>query len=150
MDETPIDVPTASPAITRTLTLDAPISDVWDELTDAEALADWLGLVVDGSVAAGATGTHREDGIERDVRFLDVDVARGVSWRWGDDGDAATVSITLATDGDTTTVTVTETWGAAASCSVTEARADGSFDAWDRRLLGLELRTVSHRAFATV
>jgi uncharacterized protein YndB with AHSA1/START domain len=150
MDETPIDVPTATPAITRTLTLDAPATAVWDELTDAEALADWLGLVVDGSVTAGATGTHREAGIEREVHFLDVDVARGLSWRWGEDDDATTVSITLDTDGDTTTVTVTETRSAAASCSVAEARADGSFDAWDRRLLGLELRTVSRRAFATV
>lgn len=154
MDETPIDTPASPWAVTRTITLDAPAALVWDELTDRDALADWLGLVVDSSVAAGATGTHREDGIERDVRFLDVDREHGLAWHWGDDADGATVTVTLVEDGDTTSVTVTETRGAAATCSVADAHvdlgADAPFGAWDRRLLGLELRLAGTPAFAAV
>ncbi len=109
--------------ITRQVVLDADCESVWELLVDEQARADWLD----------------------DDRALDVvqtEYARAITWRWDapdDRGVTSTVTITLEqTDDDRTVLTVTERGAAAADCSVAEASID--VGAWDRRLLGLELR----------
>jgi uncharacterized protein YndB with AHSA1/START domain len=110
--------------ITRQVLLEADVDEVWLALTDEDARQEWLD----------------------DPRPLEVVRARTgeeLTWRW-DDPDRGTSSVVTlhleATDDGDTLLTVTETLAAAPACSLDAATVD--VDAWDRRLLGLELRCV--------
>lgn len=105
--------------LVREITVDADADEVRRLLTDAEELAAWVG---------------------DEVRLADVRVGRtGVAWTWSPDGVESTVEVTIAESDAGTTVRVVErrATGARASCSIG--------DAWDDRLLGLELRCLGLR-----
>ncbi len=104
--------------VIREITLDTAADEVWRLLSDPEELAAWVGDEVrDAAVRTG-------EGV--------------VSWTWAPDGVASTVELTLAEDGGRTTVRVVERRPVATS----GARACSIGDAWDDRLLGLELRCL--------
>ena len=102
--------------VTREITVDADLDEVWRFLTDPDELAGWVG---------------------DDVRTADVRFGTGrVSWTWAPDGVESAVELTVVEDDGRTTVRVTErrAGGASARCSIG--------DAWDERLFGLEVRCL--------
>jgi uncharacterized protein YndB with AHSA1/START domain len=113
--------------ITRQVLLDASADEVWAELVDEDARADWLGE-------------------RRAIEILSAEPGRSLRWRWSDPaadrrGEGSTVTIELEeTDDGRTQLTVTERAGASA-CTLGPATVD--VEAWDRRLLGLELRCLA-------
>ena len=111
--------------ITREVVLDADRDEVWQALIDRDQRADWL-----------------ED--DRPLQILHADTGRRLTWRWTAPdvhGVESTVELELeATDDGRTRLTVVERPTAAAACSVDSAVID--VEAWDRRLLGLELRCL--------
>lgn len=101
----------------REITVDADADEVRRLLTDVDELAAWVG---------------------DEVRLADVRVG-GVEWTWSPDGVESTVEVTIAESDAGTTVRVVErrASGTRASCSIG--------DAWDDRLLRLELRCLGLR-----
>lgn len=125
------------PIVTREVTVDAPLEDVWEAVTDEATRADWLA----------------EDGADRPLQVEETVERERITWRWGpdEDGPASTVTITLRPhdDGTTGVHVVERLLAPAARASVRSAgslRASASAvlagAAWDRRLLGLELCLV--------
>jgi uncharacterized protein YndB with AHSA1/START domain len=105
--------------VTREITLDTAADEVWRLLSDPEELAAWVGDEVrTAAVRVGDTG---------------------LSWTWAPGGVESTVELTLVEEGERTTVRVTERRATAG------ARACSIGDAWDDRLLGLELRALCLR-----
>jgi uncharacterized protein YndB with AHSA1/START domain len=105
--------------ITREITLDTEAADLWRLLADPEELAGWVG---------------------DEVRSASVHVGEsGLTWTWAPDGVASTVELTVVDHGDRTTLRVTERKAGATAA----ARACSIGDAWDDRLLGLELRCLT-------
>ena len=101
--------------VTREITVDADADEVWRLLSDPDELAGWVGDEV--RTAAVHVGTDT------------------LTWTWAPDGVASTVELTLVEEGERTTVRVTERRAGARACSIG--------DAWDDRLLGLELRCLT-------
>ena len=114
--------------IRRQVVLDADVDEVWQALVDEEIRSEWL-----------------DD--ERSVDVLTADAGRALTWRWAAPdrhGVESTVSIELdTTDDGRTQLTITER-AASAECSLGAATVD--VEAWDRRLLGLELRCLVRAA----
>ena len=103
--------------VTREITVDADLDEVWRFLADPDELAGWVG---------------------DDVRTADVRVgSTGVSWTWAPDGVESAVELTVVEDEGMTRVRVTERRAGGAS-----ARACSIGDAWDERLFGLEVRCL--------
>ena len=115
--------------ITREVVLDADRDEVWNALIDRDQRADWL-----------------ED--DRPLQILHADAGHRLTWRWtapDAHGIESTVELELeATEDGRTRLTVVERPTAAASCSIESAVID--VQAWDRRLLGLELRCLVRAA----
>ena len=115
--------------ITREVVLDADLDSVWQALIDDEVRADWLGD-------------------DRPLEILRVDHGRALSWQWtapDAHGVESTVELELdTTDDGRTLLTVVEQPTASARCTIDSAVID--VDAWDQRLLGLELRCVLRAA----
>lgn len=104
--------------ISREVTLDATADEVWALLTDPDELAAWVG---------------------EEVRAADVAIGTaGLAWTWSPDGVSSSVELTVVETDDGTTVRVTERRTGA----IAGARACSVGDAWDDRLLGLELRCL--------
>lgn len=100
--------------VTREITVDAGADDVWPLLSDPDELAAWVG---------------------EEVRTADIRVGDGsLTWTWSPDGVESTVELTVVEEADRTTVRVVERRASARACSIG--------DAWDDRLLGLELRCL--------
>jgi uncharacterized protein YndB with AHSA1/START domain len=114
--------------ITRQVVLEADVEEVWLALVDAEVRSEWL-----------------ED--ERPLDVIRADVGRSLTWRWAEPdrrGVESTVTVEIeSTDDGRTNLTVTERAGSA-DCSLAAASID--VEAWDRRLLGLELRCLTGAA----
>lgn len=112
--------------VTREVLLDADPDEVWHALVDEAARSEWL-----------------DD--DRPIEVLHARPGQMVTWRWAAPDDAGVESIVelelTEVDDGRTRLTVTERTTAAASCSIADAAVD--VDAWDRRLLGLELRCAS-------
>jgi uncharacterized protein YndB with AHSA1/START domain len=115
--------------VMRQVVLDADLDEVWNALIDSDERADWL-----------------DD--DRPLQILHADAGRRLTWRWtapDAHGVESTVELELeATDDGRTRLTVVERPTAAASCSIESAVID--VEAWDRRLLGLELRCLVRAA----
>ena len=100
--------------VTREITVDADLDEVWRYLSDPDELAGWVG---------------------DEVRTADVRVGEaGITWTWSPDGVESTVELTLVETEAGTTVQVTEKRASARACSIG--------DAWDDRLFGLEVRCL--------
>lgn len=105
--------------VTREITLDADIDEVRRLVADPDELAGWVGDELrDASVEFGVDGAR---------------------WTWAPDGVPSSVEVTFVGDGERTTVRVVERRPGPATSS---ARACTIGDAWDDRLLGLELRCL--------
>jgi uncharacterized protein YndB with AHSA1/START domain len=119
--------------ITREVVLDADLDEVWNALIDRDQRADWL-----------------DD--DRPLQILHVDTGRSLTWRWSapdPHGVESTVDLELeATEDGRTRLTVVERATAATRCTLDQAVID--VDAWDRRLLGLELRCMVRAAAPTI
>ena len=99
--------------VEREVLLDAPPSEVWEALTDAEQLEGWFANDVDFDLDRG--GVFRwDDGEVRHAVVEEVDVERRLAIRWWDpEGtDASEVTFTLVAVPTGTRLLVTET----ASC----------------------------------
>ncbi|MGH9138275.1 MAG: hypothetical protein ACRD0G_14715, partial [Acidimicrobiales bacterium] len=98
--------------ITREVELDATVAEVWDLLSDVDALASWVGDDV------------------RAARLTEVEDGHRVAWRWAPDGRESSVELTVESAGDRTRLRVVERGAGAGS----GARACALGDAWDDRL----------------
>ncbi len=111
--------------ITREVVLDADLDEVWNALIDRDQRADWL-----------------DD--DRPLQILHADTGRSLTWRWTRPiptaSRARSTSQLEATEDGRTRLTVVERATAAAHCTLDQAVID--VEAWDRRLLGLELRCM--------
>ena len=99
--------------VEREVLLDAPPSEVWEALTDAERLEGWFANDVDFDLDRG--GVFRwDDGEVRHAVVEEVDVERRLAIRWWDpEGtDESEVTFTLVAVPTGTRLLVTET----ASC----------------------------------
>jgi uncharacterized protein YndB with AHSA1/START domain len=92
--------PSATPDTTvdRTAEIDADVDEVWEALTDPDALGEWLGSEVELELSPGEVGRVVDpDGTVRQVLVTDVEDHRRVAWHWWeDDGPLTSVEITLS------------------------------------------------------
>ena len=97
--------------VRREIVVDAPPDEVWEALTEAEELEEWLADEVELDVRPGGAGRFRwHDGSERHAVVEDVEIERLLEfWWWSDDDDASLVSVRLDEVAEGTRVTVTET-----------------------------------------
>ena len=98
--------------VRREIVLSAPLSEVWEALTDARHLAGWFANEVDLDARPGGEGVFRwADG---SVRRATVDVVEReacFAFRWREDGadePPTSVVITVAEEREGTRVTVVE------------------------------------------
>jgi uncharacterized protein YndB with AHSA1/START domain len=69
--------------VERSVTLQSPIDEVWDALTDPHQLSSWFGALVDLDVRPGGTGRFvSDDGEVRDAVVVAVDAPRHVTFQW--------------------------------------------------------------------
>lgn len=91
-----------------------PPDAVWAQLTDAEAIADWL-MQTDGfEPAVGARFRLKTEHLSPDgwvvAEILELDPPRRMVWSWaGSDGLASTVTFELTPDGAGTRLKLTHT-----------------------------------------
>lgn len=143
MPDTPAADRPATPTVTRTAELAAPIDEVRAALADPELLGAWLGPWT--PTGDGTATVRTDDGVVRRVRLLPSTSNDRVRWRWwpeDDRGAISDVTIELTPTATGTVLTLTET-----VCS-TDGRAAPALDGlgWAIALLALEvavaLRTV--------
>lgn len=77
--------------VQRTITIAAPIDQVWAAVTEAEHIAKWFPqTAVLDEVAVGAEGTFAFEGYgEFPVRIEALDAPRMIAYRWGNDNTVA-------------------------------------------------------------
>ena len=93
--------------IEREVELDAPPSEVWEALTDAERLEDWFANEVEVDLRPGGAASFRwSNGEERRATVTTVAPEERLAFAWDDEGE---VEFTLADDVDGTRLTVVET-----------------------------------------
>lgn len=136
--------------VERTVTLPTDLADSWELLTDPDELRRWLGDDVVLDPTPGATGRVVErGGSDRRLVVEEVDLHRGLTWRWWPEGDdpasGSRVDVTLAPDahGGTVVRIVERPLPSAARRSGTPmasamAWAHQATEAWSHRLLHLE------------
>jgi uncharacterized protein YndB with AHSA1/START domain len=111
----PSSAPAPDTAVEQSAELDADVEEVWEVLTDPDALGRWLGREVDLELQPGAAGRVVDpDGTVRQVLVTDVEEATRVAWHWWEDGGALTsVEITLTPIPSGTRVDVHEIYASA-------------------------------------
>ena len=145
-----------APTVTRTETFDAPITDLWRHLGDADGLGAWLGSEVDldgsPSLVPGAAGTVVDEaGRARRLVVDDVRHGERLGFVWWDEEHpeaASRVELTVVEDEGRTTLTVTETLdptptAGGRACALVEAGTVA--ERW-----GLRLGLLADRLDATV
>lgn len=138
-----LDEPDAvSPAVERSVALDATVDEVLAALDDPELLSAWLGAWSDDLDGRGGAAVVTDDGIVRRVADRRSGVTtRSWTWRPTDAPDeASTVTFTVRDDGGLTVLTVREDRvgvRAAASAVAAGAAATAPSVPWLRQLLAL-------------
>lgn len=96
--------------VNREVLVDAPPDEVWEALTEPEALEEWFANEVELDVRPGGEGTFRwDDGSERHARVERVEAERLLEfWWWSEDEPATRVEIALEAVEGATLVRVTE------------------------------------------
>lgn len=139
--------------IRRSVTIPAPVEQVWEALTDPARLSSWFGGRMDWRAVEGAPLSFRgDDGEQREGRVEEVRPGRHlrfVWWpvgggttegsspaegTWADEG-ASEVSYLLEPSEESTRLTVQEKAVASSGPEVLAAMPRG-WDAWDDRLAG--------------
>jgi uncharacterized protein YndB with AHSA1/START domain len=117
--------------VRRSVTLDASSDEVWRLLSDADELASWLGTVDGGTL-------HEPDGTVRHFVVDDVVEGSRLALTWWRDGEDEVSEVVLTVDETDagTRVTVEE------RAVLAGGRTCQAGDAWDDRLLGLELTSL--------
>jgi uncharacterized protein YndB with AHSA1/START domain len=105
--------PAPTPAVERSVELDAPADVVWSALTESDAIADWFGGEVTLDPVPGGEGRFAgDDGEVRRARVDEVEPGRRLSWRWwtehDDDGPITAVTFELTELDGATRLVVTE------------------------------------------
>ena len=110
MAPSPAPAPSPDTAVEQSTEIDAGVDEVWEVLTDPDALGRWLGREVDLDLQPGGVGRVVDpDGTVRQVLVTDVDEASRVAWHWWEDGGPLTsVEITLRPTPSGTRVDVQE------------------------------------------
>jgi uncharacterized protein YndB with AHSA1/START domain len=122
----PQPAPPPDTAVEQSHEIEADVDEVWEVLTDPDALGRWLGTEVDLDLRPGGVGHVVDpDGTVRQVLVTDVEEATRVAWHWWeDDGPLTSVEITLSPTPSGTRVDVHEIY-AAAPRAVIGRSADG-------------------------
>ena len=107
--------PAPNTTVEQSTEIDADVDEVWEVITDPDALSRWLGREVDLEVRPGGVGRVIDpDGTVRQVLVTEVDEAARVAWHWWeDDGPLTSVEITLSPTPSGTRVDVQEIYAAA-------------------------------------
>jgi uncharacterized protein YndB with AHSA1/START domain len=128
--------------IVREVTLDAPADEVWRLLTEEDGLAGWLADSVSVDLRPGGAARFVDADEVRRARIDEVDEGRRLRLVWWPETDATRASeVTFTLDpaeAGTRLVVVERRPGGVGL----KGRAHGEA-AWDRRLLGLELRCLA-------
>lgn len=108
------DAPAPDTTVEQSTEIDADVDEVWEVLTDPDALGRWLGSEVDLDLRPGAAGRVVDpDGTVRQVLVTDLEEATRVAWHWwADDGPITSVEITLTPIPSGTRVDVHEIYAA--------------------------------------
>ncbi len=126
--------------VTRTVTLDASVDEIWRLLTDDAELSRWFGCAASLDAVAGGVGRFVDGETARRAVVQRVDPGRCVGFTWWDErrpAEASTVELVVddsSTDGRVE-LTITETLVAAGggvgfrACSWIDVA-----DSWDARL----------------
>lgn len=123
--------------IEREILLQESADEVWPLLSSADGWQQWLVDEAHIQVADGAEGDVVDGGVVRHVQVVEVDQARGVTFRWWerDDPDAVSevrIQVLPLLDGGSRMLVVERPLVASASASALQA-------AWDMRALLLAL-----------
>ena len=78
--------------VARELILEDDVAEVWPLLSTAEGWQQWLVDQADLDVADGAVGEVTDDGLTREVRIIEVDEQRSVTFQWWDCDDPSSAS----------------------------------------------------------
>lgn len=125
----------------RHVVIEASPEQLWEALTEPEALAAWFGSQVEWDLRPGGAARFvEEDGSERSGVVDAVAPGRHLSFRWwpedGPDAVASQVTYTLRPEAAGTRLIVTEQRMApSASTARHRASASTGWTAWDTRLL---------------
>jgi uncharacterized protein YndB with AHSA1/START domain len=130
--------------VSRSVLLEAAPTEVWEALTDAGALSEWLAPEVELDPHEGGELVCRyEDGSERRGEVELVKEAERLAFQWRREGsEPSRVELLLDAVADGTRVTVIETAGRSAPT----AAACGA--GWERRLGRLRALGVERLVFA--
>jgi uncharacterized protein YndB with AHSA1/START domain len=104
--------PTDAERVTRSVDLDAAPAEVWDALTEAALLGEWLADEVElEAEPGGAIVCRYADGEERRGEVELVEEAERLAWSWWRDEDASPTRVELVLDAvaEGTRLTVIET-----------------------------------------
>lgn len=127
----------------RHIVLPTTEDELWEALTDPEALAGWFGAEVEWDLRPGGRATFlHADGTRRNGEVDVVDPGRQLSFRWWpaeeaggegeEDGRPSRVTYTLHPDEGGTRLTVTENpLPVTLACAATD---EGAWTGWDARL----------------
>ncbi len=128
--------------IRRQMTFPVGPDRLWTELTDPDAVSEWMGARVDWALVPGAPARFEHDGGRRWAgRIEEVEPAQRLRFHWWPEegeGRESEVTYDLRPAGEGTELTVTERPLPAASAP--SASVAGSWTAWDTRLLGVWAR----------
>ena len=97
-------------SFTVTRQLDRPAGAVWEQLTDWDRAAEWLGVTsiqADGPTAVGTTLVFQARGKERRSEIVAVDPGRSVTLRSRQGGVTADYTYGVEPDGGSSRVTLT-------------------------------------------
>ncbi len=127
--------------IEREIILPESADELWPLLSSADGWQQWLVDEASIHVAEGAEGDVVDGGVVRHVQVVEVDEARGVTFRWWERDDPESVSevciqVLPTLDGGSRLLVVERPLVASASVSALQ-------EAWDMRALLLALSLSS-------
>jgi uncharacterized protein YndB with AHSA1/START domain len=113
-------------SVTRSVSVAAPTTTVWEAVSRPGELGAWLGGQVDLDVRPGGVGTATLPDGERSILVTATEPEHRLSWLWWrQDGDVSSVEISLEPAGDATVLTVIER-----SCTLPDASASARSGTW--------------------